>query len=251
MAADGLTRRALALGLALAPFRASGAPEVLSGREATVDGRRILLADILTPTEGPYAKKSSDALAAALVEPVDVAPLSTDRWGRTLARATRRRDGASIAQLILAAGLARVRPETDDRVEIGAYLRVEAAARGAGRGLWGSPDHRVFNANAGYAPVGAFALVAGEIRSAAARRSRLYLNFGEDYRTDVTASAMARAARRWPEFEYAAEAGASREAWAAAVSGFAGRRIRVRGYVAWINGPSIDLTHPDQAQWLD
>jgi len=62
--------------------------------------------------------------------------------------------------------------------------------------------------------------------------SRLYLNFAGDWRGDFTISI------------------ARKDAAAFATAGLdpptlAGKRLRVRGWLAWRNGPMIEATHPD------
>ncbi|MBL4619976.1 MAG: hypothetical protein JKX88_07755, partial [Marinicaulis sp.] len=81
-------------------------------------------------------------------------------------------------------------------------------------------------------------VVEGIVVSARATRSRFYLNFGDDCRTDFTASAKSSLYRRWlrDEFDLAALEGA---------------KVRIRGFVVDINGPSIDLTHRRQIEFSD
>ena len=67
--------------------------------------------------------------------------------------------------------------------------------------------------------------------------SWLYLNFAGDWRSDFTISI------------------ARKDAAAFAAAGLdppalAGKHVRVRGWLAWRNGPMIEATHPDQIELL-
>ena len=86
--------------------------------------------------------------------------------------------------------------------------------------------------------IGSFQVVEGRVVDAAAVRGRRFLNFGADWRTDFTVTV---APADWKRF---AAAGLS-------VQDYEGRRVRVRGWLDRINGPSIDATHPEQIEVLD
>jgi hypothetical protein len=68
-------------------------------------------------------------------------------------------------------------------------------------------------------------------------RDRIYLNFGPDWRTDFTVSIETRLLKT---FEKAA----------LDPMDLKGRKIRVRGWIESRNGPSIDVTHPEQIEVL-
>ena len=65
----------------------------------------------------------------------------------------------------------------------------------------------------------------------------LYLNFAEDWRNDFTVTIERKSLA---SFE---EAGLDLEA-------LTGKRIRVRGFIEWWNGPMIAATHPEQIEVL-
>ncbi|MGE0408390.1 MAG: thermonuclease family protein [Amphiplicatus sp.] len=162
--------------------------------------------------------------------------MAPDRWNRRVAKVILS-DGGTMQERLVASGEARVRPESDDRPFIQRLLALEGEARATRRGLWRAPAFRVFDAADAAPAVGAFNLVEGVVVTAAKRGGRVYLNFGEDYRTDFTAAAKPSAARRW------AKAGLDLVALADA-------RLRLRGHVVWINGPSIEIVHPMQVECL-
>ncbi len=141
------------------------------------------------------------------------------------------------------AGLARVRSWPDNRARTMQLLRIEAGARAARRGIWREQGYQIHDAEK-LAEAGAprpssrsFILVEGMVMAAEERKDRLYLNFGEDWRTDFTASAASDALALWPR-------------GGADLLALQGRRIRLRGSLYWRNGPAIELTHPEQIEIL-
>lgn len=188
--------------------------------------------------EEPYAEESRRAFAVILAMPFAMQPAgAADRWGR--APAVLLLAGGESAQAVLVAqGAAQVAPEGDDHDFIRTLLALEEEARAARRGLWAHQRYRVHDAGDARRAIGAFNLVEGAPLAAARRGGRVYLNFGDDYRTDFTASARAGLARAW------ARNGLDLET-------LAGERLRIRGYVAAVNGPSVDLAHPLQIERLD
>ena len=112
---------------------------------------------------------------------------------------------------------------------LAALYAAEDSARVARRGLWAEPGFAVLDAAA--VPAGAesaFAIVAGRVVEAAEVRGRGYLNFGADWRTDFTVTAAPETLRAL------ARSGLD---WAA----YAGRTVRVRGWLEEYNGPMIEI----------
>ncbi len=68
-------------------------------------------------------------------------------------------------------------------------------------------------------------------------RGRAYLNFAEDYKTDFTITISPRNLKSFSDGGIIPK-------------DFAGRRVRVRGWLRWSNGPMIDVTHPEQIEVL-
>lgn len=193
------------------------------------------------PTAWPMADESRGALRALLENHSITLRLATtprDRNGRILAHLVRD-DGVWIQQTMLQEGWARVYTFPDNRLFAGDLYAAETRARTARRGLWSHPDYAVRKADPAIlkSDMGTFQLVEGPVKEAARVRGRVYLNFGDDYRTDFTAAIA-------PEVM---------KAFTAAkldLLGLKGRSIRVRGYLRDFNGPSMDLTHPEQIEIL-
>lgn len=198
----------------------------------------VRLIDVLAPAPlDPYGHDATLLLARLIATgPVSVSDAApADRWGRRVARASIGIGAETLQELLVANGAVRVCPESGDSPFITMLLECEREARLARRGLWADWRYRVFEATAAEPAVGAFNIVEGVVVQAVARGGRAYLNFGEDYRTDFTVTARTGAAKKW------AKDGSD-------LLLLAGARVRARGYVAWINGPSIELNHRQQLE---
>ncbi|MFQ5562288.1 MAG: thermonuclease family protein [Parvularculaceae bacterium] len=240
----GFLTGVMALGAAPLHARANG-PDgaALSGDRFMQAGAEMRLADILAPaTVGlaggaePFAEDARRALAGLLAAgPITLSEAGKpDRWGRRVVIA-RDENGRSLQEKLIRAGAARVAPETDEAEFIDALLAREREARIARRGLWLLDHYRVRNALDANDAIGGYHLVEGVVWRAAKARGRIYLNFGADYRTDFTVTARSVLARRW------AKAGFD-------LLAFEGARVRARGFVERINGPSLALSHPKQIE---
>ncbi|WP_224404815.1 thermonuclease family protein [Afifella sp. IM 167] len=116
------------------------------------------------------------------------------------------------------------------------FLAAEDRARRAARGLWARPQI-VLNAHAPDAlssQYGRYVVVAGTIISVGNRPTRTYLDFGRIWSRDFTAEI---AAERRDAF--GGEAGIER---------LAGRKVRLRGFLAERSGPMLELAAPWQLE---
>jgi len=157
-----------------------------------------------------------------------------DRHGRLLAH-LHDDAGTWIQGELLRLGMARVYSFPDNRAVVSDMLALEGAARAAGTGIWGDPFYAVRGAGAAGGFTGTFQLVEGRVADAAKVRSRVYLNFGPDWRTDFTISIAPRAMRLFRKADLDPLA-------------LKGRRVRVRGWLRDYNGPLIEATHPEQIE---
>lgn len=214
-----------------------------SGVVFSIEQTEIRLVDILAPVASgpmrePYGKRARAALQTLLAGGVgaidETAP--PDRWGRQPAR-VRLSGGETLQERLVRLGAARVAPESADDAFLDRLFELEDEARKAARGLWAVSAYRVFDAQDADGAVGAFRLVEGAPLSVSEGRGRIYVNFGADYRTDFTITARSTHARRWRKLGFE-------------LSALAGVRLRARGHVEWINGPSIELAHRRQIEIL-
>ncbi len=213
------------------------------------DGRTLRLAGIMAPKHGSVDEPLADAARARLAALAQgrsvILAYGTrhmDRHGRFVAQAWLAGDDGSpgvwLQAALLADGLARVFSTPDARLRVAEMLQIEDAARRAGRGLWADPAYRLRTPDDVGKAVDRFQIVEGRAVAVAVVASRGYVNFGADYKTDFTLAFDAAASRLMRD------AGLD-------VASLRGRRLRVRGWVRWFNGPLIDVSHPEQIELLD
>ena len=226
-------------------------PKASSGQSFSLMGREYTLANILAPSingfHSPtsYAEQSRELLQATLsndyfhLEKIDV----SDRWGRQIVNAYPKAQKGnanspkrSLQYILVSSGAVRVWPQTNDMAFIRALLLAEKKARADKRGLWALKAYSVRNADNAKMALNRFNIIEGRVLNASERRGRAFLNFGDDYRDDFTVTATWRQAKHWAQegsFDWLA---------------LKGEKVRVRGYISWVNGPSISLNHPLQIE---
>ncbi|MEO1135898.1 MAG: hypothetical protein AAFW68_04690 [Pseudomonadota bacterium] len=201
------------------------------------------MADVIAPplyrlTQGlpPYFEQSRRALESHLRSEFQIEDsLPSTRWGvrRVVLRGPD--EGRTLQEAMVSEGAVRVFPQSDDHDFIRRLLVLEARARDMRSGLWALPAYRQFDALNAEGAIGAFHLVEGAIVRAERFGARFYLNFDDDFRTDFTATAASTLYRRWRRNDFD-------------LASLNSARVRIRGYVQSINGPSIDLKHPLQIE---
>ena len=222
--------------------------EVVDGDTVVLEnGDHLRLVGIMAPKlslgrdwfeDQPLARAARRHLAA-LVRGRSVTPAfggaRRDRHGRLLAHLFLE-DGGWVQGRMLEAGLARVYSFSDNRAVVPAMLALEDKARRAGLGIWSHAFYAPRDAaRPATVPLDRFEIVEGRVVEAAEVNGRVYLNFGEDWRRDVTATIAP--GDRAP-FRRAAMDPLDLE----------GRLVRIRGWTGWYNGPNIELDHPEQIE---
>lgn len=188
----------------------------------------------------PYGETAREALIALLDgRSVDLffGGHRMDRHGRLLAH-LRRDDGLWIQGEMLALGLARVYSFPDNRAVVDQMLAAEQASRDLDLNIWRHPFYDIRTPDNATDFIGRFELVQGVVHDVADRGKRIYVNFTDDWRTDFTLTIKGKAKRLF------------REAGLDPLS-LKGRLIRARGWLKSLNGPMINLTHPEQIEILD
>jgi hypothetical protein len=115
-------------------------------------------------------------------------------------------------------------------------LAHERVARKARAGLWASAAYaarRTFPPRALLRLRNSYQIVEGRVVHVVSTKASTYLNFGDDWHTDFTAGIAAKLVRANPE-------------WAKTLAGLEGRRIEVRGWIEYRNGPFIAVEDPSQ-----
>ena len=220
------------------------------------DGTVFRLAGLLPPQpplgyRGVWqtAEQARQGLTALAVEvPLQLTLVGQDRWGHALGQALLP-DGRDLAAVLLTAGWAQVAGPSPIPKESGLpgkhaqWLGLEAEARAEGRGLWSDAYYAVRSAEdlpneLEQLSLGRFLIVEGAVADVAVVRNRTYLNFGADWRSDFTATLSPEARRRF-------------RAAGLDPRGYAGRRLRLRGWLQSLNGPMIEIQTPDQIELLE
>ena len=145
-----------------------------------------------------------------------------------------------LQETLVAKGLAQVYSLPESRACVAELLVREAEARAKRLGMWGSSLYRVASA-LDLKRLGrlthSYQLVEGTVAAVGEGGGRIYLNFAKDWRSDFTIGVDRKDA---PAF---AAAGIDLKA-------LAGKRLRVRGFLGWRNGPMIEASHPEQIELL-
>lgn len=236
-------------GLADMPASLQRVVAVLNGKSVQLeDGETVRLAGLQVPNLAekagkmrpgqPMGEASQKALETMVLnQPVQLSfgPSVRDRKGRLLAELTLQ-DGRNIQQEMLKQGMAMVYFFPDNRTWLKPLLAFEQEARAAGRGIWAHPYWQVADAASLRDSAERYRLIEGVPRSIKQVGKRWFINFGEDWKTDVTAMIPERAARDYFK--------------GIDIAAYQGKRLRLRGWIYRYNGPMLDLLLPEQVEVL-
>lgn len=218
------------------------------------DGRKVRLLGVKAPS-APLGKRSGDPwpfvaeaktalsrLASGAKVELRFDERRSDRHGHLLAQVYVVRGGAHIwvQEALVQDGFARVYALADARACMAELLAREDEARKARRGIWHSWAYRVQDAEDAKRLgrlTHTYQLVEGTVLAVGEGRKWIYLNFADDWRTDFTISVDRKKADAF-------------EAAGLDLRALAGKRVRVRGWVHWRNGPMIEATYPEQIELL-
>jgi micrococcal nuclease len=203
----------------------------------TADGEEVRLSGVLAPGAGGETASAvnedaaRDALTRALRDKtISLAPVEPprDRYGRTVAQVFA--DGLWVQTRLLRAGEVRAAPDLASAPCVQALLAAEAEAREVRRANWRGA-FRVREPDDISNRTGSFQIVEGNVTTASVTRGRAYINFGADYRTDFTVTIDPDDMKTFRQAKFD-------------VRTLAGKRIRVRGWLEFYNGPEITITTP-------
>jgi endonuclease YncB( thermonuclease family) len=226
------------------------AVRVIDGRSfALADGRDVRLAGIETvlPVAGDEdearvaaalaAKAALETLVLSREIEVSVIDAGSDRYGRLMAYVFARPPSGEVLvqRELVAAGHALVSPVPASPCRR-SLQSTEREARTRGLGLWGVP-YSVVKQAADPTDIlgdqGRFALVQGKVVSVRESASVTYINFGQRWSNQFTATLLKRN-------EGAFAAGAPKA--------LAGRMVEVRGWIEERGGPAVEVTRPEQIE---
>jgi micrococcal nuclease len=230
----------------VAPCATAGSEDVSFGRAltgdrfATADGREVRLIGILVSRAAESARL---ALAAKLANRrITLAPAASprDRYGRVQAQVFA--DGLWVQGALLRDGMALAAPDIASGSCAALLLAAEETARNARTGGWYDGRFDVLSVEdlmreAGRR-AGTFQIFEGRVVTAAVVRGRAYLNFGDDYRRDVTVTVAPEDMRLFRRQRVDPR-------------NLVGARLRVRGWVELFNGPNIPIATPGALEILE
>lgn len=143
-------------------------------------------------------------------------------------------------QWMVANGLARVYSFPDNRKCLDELMKAEQQARAATLGIWSDPYYSVRRADNPaeiLSREGRYELVEGQVMLAEKAGGTIYLNFGSNWKEDVTAVIDKQAQALFTQSGLDPLA-------------LGGKRVRIRGWVDSRDGPRIAITHPEQIEVL-
>ncbi|MFL5237261.1 MAG: thermonuclease family protein [Rhizomicrobium sp.] len=147
-------------------------------------------------------------------------------------------NGRWLQREVLRRGLARA-SIAPDRPECARDLyAAEAEARRVNAGLWAIPEYRIRSPQGlGWRDLGSFQIVEGRVVNAKMSGGRAYLNFGQNWRTDFTITIAPADMKKFKT--------ASIDPY-----GYAGKRIRVHGWIDRLHGFEIEASSPEAIEVL-
>ena len=227
-----MMRRTLLLFVLLAlPAQTATVQKVLDADTVRLDNQRIVR--LYGITAKPLQLKATAFLeqwVAGKNLQVVPAPVAQDRYGRMLAKLVDDKGDSAQAALVRA-GMARVYTLPDNARIADELLPLEAEARAAKRGLWGSALTVVLAANAQQAK-DTFAIIEGVVVNVVSIKGTTYVNFGDDWKTDFTITMPAALGKKMGAL------------------GWQGKALRVRGWIQEKNGAMIAVTHRQQIELI-
>jgi endonuclease YncB( thermonuclease family) len=230
---------------------------VLDGQTIRLDdGREVRLAGVLAPVPPPglaeggtwapaeAARLALDELVTGKTVRLAAAGRHKDRYGRQPAQVFLVEGGKEIwiEERLVTAGQARVTATAEGgRGCVAGLLEAEQTARRAKRGLWAHASYQVRDAAKAHELadfVQSFQIVEGRVKETGERKRRVYLDFGDVWKHDLTAIIAGRDRKRF-------------EAAGIDLLKLKGRKVRLRGWVERWNGPLLRLSEPEQIEFLD
>lgn len=175
----------------------------------------------------------------------------TNRMGHQVAHIARQEDDLWAQGALLRNGLARVRTTLTYRDLAKEMLTIENTAREVSLestdnqnkeelpySLWKNPEYQIHTPETALKAQHRYQVIEGKIKKVATVKNVIYLNFGDNWRTDFTVTLDSKARRLF------SREGLSPLEWQ-------GKTIRVRGWLDEYNGPYITLDHPERIEFIE
>ncbi len=160
-----------------------------------------------------------------------------NRLGHKIAHLMRTNDDVWVQGMLLSLGVARTRTTLYNPEMASQMLTLEDRARKAKSGMWEMEEYAVLLPEQAKAHIGSYQIVEGVIKSASMYKNRLYLNFGNNWREDFTASISAFDLKNFTRQKIYPK-------------DWNGKKVRVRGWIESYNGPYMKIDHPERFEAL-
>ncbi len=162
----------------------------------------------------------------------------SNRLGQILVHAVNKSDGTWIQGDLVKRGEARAFP-TDTNPELAEQLyTLERPAIMERTGLWALPENRPLPSETATESIGRVGIVTGKIIGVSQQQTMLYLNFGADWKSDMTIGLSSRLRQGL------ARKNIDPKTWV-------GKDVMVRGFIESYYGPYINLLTPAQITFLE
>ncbi len=209
------------------------------------DNKRYRLDNIRIPVD--YSQFAADLLTAKLlnkkinVYTTHAAKDAADRYGLPLVHVMRADDGMWIQAELISQGLAWAFSSPSSRQMAISLKQKEAKARAEQKGFWANPAYAVKTPANVHNFIDSFQIVEGKIRTAKPGDGLTYFNFGQDWKKDFTLILPSQFRQAFQHGKYNTFDPALWE----------GKTVSIRGWVESKNGPMIELTHPEQMDFIE
>lgn len=160
-----------------------------------------------------------------------------NRMGHHLAHVERVADKQWVQGILLSLGVARARTTVRNREMAVAMYKIERLARAEKIGLWEGERYAILSEETAEGVRDQFVIIEGVVQGTALKQNRIYLNFGGNWRTDMTVSIPSPARRLFSKSVI------DPMQWG-------GEKLRVRGWIEQYNGPYIEVDHPERIEVL-
>lgn len=147
-------------------------------------------------------------------------------------------DGVWVQGYMLKNGLARALVTPSNPEMVLQLYQTEEKARAAKTGLWADPAYSVKSPETVQDFLNSYQIIEGKIHSIAVLSNKIFINFGQNWKTDFTIGIEADTRRLLSRNNI------DPQKWA-------GKKVRVRGWVESYNGPYIRLEHPHQIEFIE
>jgi micrococcal nuclease len=199
------------------------------------NGQKLELAGIIIPDEiqGKAYEFIKNAYVGQEVKLL-FGKQEKNRYGNYLAQVQSYSDSWLQGEL-LERGFAFVYPTFDNYLMINQMLLAEKKARDSKAGIWAYSAIIPANDAVGKMPElhNKFAIIEGEVSLVKKTPNIIYINFGEDWKTDFTVGIRKENYKQFPGLD---------------ILSLKGKKIRVRGWVEEYNGPFIEVYNVRQVE---